>query len=285
MRTFYLGTHRPGWLGQLGVPLFISASTMSAWKSTGDDWPTRRDTFRFGGWALDSGAFTALAPSTVHRDRHPWHLDPDSFGGMVTRFAEEVGIAPDFAAIQDVPCEPELLAANGMTVAGNQADTLDSYLYLAAEFDFINWSPVLQGWKPVDYVNHMRAYERAGVELWRHTPVGLGSVCRRGRTRDIVAVVQTVQAYARATYGRELRLHGFGLKSEAVGVVGHLLDSADSQAWSRRARLENIHLDGCVHPGPCNNCRRYALAWRDQVLAAAGRDQQMALDLQLAEVA
>jgi hypothetical protein len=282
--TFYLGTHRPGWLATAQVPLFISASTINKWRGRGDDFPTRKaGTFGCGVWALDSGAYTALKESKT--DRHPWHLPEDEYGGMAYRLADEIGVAPMFAAPQDWPCEAKVLARTGKTVAWHQEATTDSYLYLAEQFDGLNWAPVLQGWKPADYVAHIRQYEAAGVDLTAFRPVGLGSVCRRGQTRQIVNVVQAVQAYAQATYGRPLRLHGFGLKTVALREVGHLLDSADSLAWSITARMQEVKLEECAHRGPCNNCLRYALRWREKVLAAWSQPKQLDLGLQLVDLA
>lgn len=280
MSTFYLGTHRPIWLSRADVPLFISAVTLYEYRSTGDKWPTRKaDTFGCGIWALDSGAFTAL--SGANTANHPWHLPADDFGGMVYRFAEEIGVPPQFAAPQDWPCEPGVLARTGLTIAAHQEMTTDSFLYLQEQFDGVNWAPVLQGWAPADYIAHMRAYEAAGVELDRYRPVGLGSVCRRGSVKDIVAVVQAVQSYARAAYGRPLRLHGFGLKTIALRSVGHIIDSADSQAWSMQARLKKIRLDGCTHEGNCGNCMTWALQWRDRVLDAWRQPHQQDLGVEL----
>src|SRR5262249_36195491 len=66
---FYLGTHRPNWLNDCPVPLFVSVTTLSRYRSRGDRWPVRMT--GGAGWALDSGAFTALHTTN---DNHPWHL-------------------------------------------------------------------------------------------------------------------------------------------------------------------------------------------------------------------
>lgn len=46
----------------------------------------------------------------------------------------------------------------------------------------------------------------------------------------------------------------------------HLLDSADSLAWSFAARCEP-RLPNCQGHKNCANCARYALAWRGELLA------------------
>lgn len=51
LERFYLGTHRPAWLGQMDIPLFVSDHTLSQVKNL----PRA-----LGPWALDSGGFTEL---------------------------------------------------------------------------------------------------------------------------------------------------------------------------------------------------------------------------------
>jgi hypothetical protein len=60
------------------------------------------------------------------------------------------------------------------------------------------------------------------------------------------------------------RLHAFGLKRQGLGLARHLLKSADSMAWSYRAR-RSPPLTGCTHKS-CANCMIYALLWREETL-------------------
>ena len=77
-----------------------------------------------------------------------------------------------------------------------------------------------------------------------------------------------------AIHGTGLRnLHGFGLKVLGLPECSQYLASADSMAWSDRARQGQIRLTGCAHR-KCNNCLRYALRWRRQVLKAIERPKQ-----------
>jgi hypothetical protein len=101
-----------------------------------------------------------------------------------------------------------------------------------------------------------------GVDLTTAPLVGVGSVCRRQSTAE-VADILTALHRAGVT-----RLHGFGVKTQGLARYGHLLTSADSMAWSAQARHRPA-LPGCNH-ATCANCRRYALTWRDRVLAALG---------------
>jgi hypothetical protein len=129
------------------------------------------------------------------------------------------------------------------------------------------WLPILQGWRPEEYLEHYEMYRAAGVDLTGQL-VGVGSVCRRGSQDDIEKVIRTL-----APLG--MRMHAFGLSINGLRKVGHLLASSDSQAWSKTAREENILLPGCDHRSratgdltDCRNCFRYALAYREEVLEA-----------------
>ncbi len=85
--------------------------------------------------------------------------------------------------------------------------------------------PVLQGYEPEEYVDCIRQYgDRLLPGMW----VGVGSVCKRnGNQSAILLVLEAIQ-----TERPDLKLHGFGLKKEALGVpeIQELLFSADSAA-------------------------------------------------------
>ena len=107
-----------------------------------------------------------------------------------------------------------------------------SYVYLAREFYFVPWLPVVQGWTLPDYLRCVDMYAAAGVDLRDVPVVGLGSVCRRQATSEIG---ELVTCFAE----RGLRLHGFGVKSAGWRLYGHLLASADSMAWWRQHLGDN----------------------------------------------
>jgi hypothetical protein len=264
MTHFYLGTHRPRWLETVNVPLFISFHTLSKYRRRGDAFPKGHTE-----WALDSGGFTELSK---HGE---WTIDQDDYGGAVYRFMEDVGTAPTFCAPQDMMCEPNIRAKTGLTVADHQEYTIDSVLYLRENYPHANWITVVQGSRLEDYLAHVEQYAAAGIDLASESLVGVGSICRRQSTSEIVAIVSALHA-------RGLKMHGFGVKREGLAKYGHLLKSADSMAWSFTARYGNIHLDGCEHPGLCNNCSRYALQWRADTLAVLDAPKQDALALDFA---
>jgi hypothetical protein len=111
--------------------------------------------------------------------------------------------------------------------------------------------PVLQGYGPRDYDRCIELYSNAGVDLAAERVVGLGSVCRRSKTREIVRLIKYLSDH-------RLRFHGFGLKGASYTVLRDLLASADSMAWSLAARKNGGNANGL----------REGLAWREKLLAA-----------------
>jgi len=69
-----------------------------------------------------------------------------------------------------------------------------------------------------------------------------------------------------------LRLHGFGFKQQGLANAANILASADSMAWSYAARRKPP-MPGCTTHKNCANCMRYALDWRERVLAIVERQQ------------
>lgn len=246
----YLGTHRPAWLWNpaAAMPLCVSRRTLGM---------TNADSLRpaLCSWMLDSGGFTELS---MHGQ---WELRPDVYVGMVADFDRIIG-SLDWAAPQDWMCEPPILARTGLTVDEHQARTVENFLtlvklwpeYSDADCPFM---PVLQGWTLTDYEACAGRYAAAGIALDEYPVVGLGSVCRRQDTAEIGTIVQAFTPW--------LALHGFGVKTAGLTGYGHCLTSADSMAWSLRARMSDP-LPGCTHSS-CANCLRYAAAWHGRLTA------------------
>lgn len=237
---FYLGTHQPSWLSTATVPLMASHRRLGQYKRL----PRAAAT-----WALDSGGYTELSLFGT------WQTRPRGYVTAVARYTSEIGNLA-WAAQQDWMCEPRVLARIGLTVAAHQRRTLDNYLQLrdlAADLPFM---PVLQGAVPEDYQRAADAFEHAGIALASLPIVGVGTLCRRTGLAEIHNVLAPLRA-------RGLHLHAFGVKTRALTAVAHLLDSADSMAWSLRGR----YLPGCTptHSSEAN-CRAYALAWHAAVL-------------------
>lgn len=209
--TFFVGLHQPSDAKHVS-PAFISVNRLRTRKS-----------FTVGKWIMDSGAFSTIF-------LHGGYPDP------VQAYADEIkrwsGNGELLAAVaQDYMCEPMMLAKTGLTVADHQRLTIERYDELLRCGTGVYIMPVLQGYKPEEYVAHLRQYgDRLAHGAW----VGVGSVCKRNSApAQIMAVLMAIKSER-----PDLRLHGFGLKIIALanGVIRALLFSADSMAWSFNAR-------------------------------------------------
>ncbi|GAA2629961.1 DUF7221 family queuine tRNA-ribosyltransferase-like protein [Streptomyces axinellae] len=251
MTRFYLGGP-PAFMKYTGVPLFISNRPLSKIKNL---YPAE------GPVAVDSAGFSELS------DRGSWENGPTprQYAGQVARYRDAIGI--DWAAPQDWMCEPWIIAKTGLSVAEHQARTIGSYLDLRAIDDTLPIIPVLQGWTPAEYEQHIDMYDRAGIDLRSLPLVGIGSVCRRQGTEDAASLVERIAAHG-------IALHGFGFKIDGLRRVAHLMPSADSMAWAAAGR--RTPAPDCAFRFPASrgphlneaNCLRFALAWRQRVLAA-----------------
>ena len=243
---FYLGTHHPHWLADqrfAAVPLFVSRRTLARYKK-----PPRA----VGAWALDSGGFTELS---MHGR---WTVTAKDYAREVARFADGVG-GLEWAAPQDWMCEPWILRKTGLSVVEHQRRTVVSVVELRALGAPV--VPVLQGWSVAQYHEHVDAYERAGIDLRAEPVVGVGSVCRRQATAEAGRIFRTLS-------DRGLRLHGFGVKSEGLRIAHDCLTSADSLAWSFRARRSPPLAECAGRHRSCANCPVFALQWRARLLGS-----------------
>lgn len=240
---FYLGAPEPSWLRRTGVPLCVSHVRLQR---------LRKLPRAAGRWMLDSGGFTELS-------RHGrWTVPAVDYAAAVRRYRDEIG-GLDWAAPQDWMCEPEQLANTGLDIAEHQRRTVDNLLELRAVAPDLPFAPVLQGWRRGDHERCAELYAAAGVDLPAEPVVGLGSVCRRPDPLSVALIVDGLTA------GGLRNLHGFGVKTTALGMVGAQLGSADSQAWSSAARSRR---ERCTEdPGrrDCRNCLHYALEWADDI--------------------
>jgi hypothetical protein len=238
---FWLGTHEPSWLRRTDVPLMVSHRRLRRLRSL----PRAQ-----GPWVLDSGGFSELDAFGG------WRTSEGDYLAAVRRYAEQIG-GLMWAAPQDWMCEPEQLARTGPNDRGSTSGGT------VASVTFI---PVLQGYGQADYLRCADMYEAAGIDLTAEPVVGLGSVCRRQRGREI-------EDLALAFQWEGVRLHGFGVKTQGLRYAD-LLHSADSMAWSYAGRRQPP-MDGCAHGrrgvSPCNNCLRWALRWRADLLATTPR--------------
>lgn len=266
---FWVGSHRPGWLDWLGVPMMVSHRTL------GD---RRIDALPRASapWVLDSGGFTELGMFGG------WGTSPRLYAHAVRLYRDEIGLL-EWAAPQDWMCEPDMIAGGGwkvgtgLTVAEHQRRTVANFLDLRsidAELPFI---PVLQGWTADEFLRCADMYSAAGVDLARERVVGIGSVCRRKNSLHVMA-----GKAIRALAPHVGPLHGFGVSLEGLSRYGDCLGSSDSLAWSDWAKRDARHLFDCDRPvsrlgrsfSP-QNCPGCALAYRREVLRRVDYQPQL----------
>lgn len=215
---FYVGLDDVHFAGHFARS-FISVKRLVRRKS---DFPARE-------WIMDSGAFYDIG-------KHgKFLLSVGEYAEQIDRWSRCGNFQR--AATQDYMCEPFILAKTGLTVRDHQRMTIERYDALrdATGSDLL---PVLQGYKPWEYVQHIEDY---GARLTPGMWVGVGSVCKRNTNPK---AIEDVLLYIKNKRS-DLRLHGFGLKITALRspIVRELLYSADSMAWSKAARMQgrNAH--------------------------------------------
>jgi len=183
---------------------------------------------------VDSGAFTELNLYGAYRH------EVDEYAAELERLYREGVVQIDAAVAQDYMCEAFMLAKTGLTVADHQRLTIERYDALKQALDDrfegncpFPILPVLQGYSPSDYVAHVAAY---GNRLVRNMWVGVGSVCKRNGSPELIAAVLKAIAKVRP----DLRLHGFGVKVTSLlnSTVRSFLATADSMGWSFAARKQ-----------------------------------------------
>ena len=189
----------------------------------------RKGPFRVNDWIMDSGGFTEL--STYGR----WRTSPKEYAAQINRWKDNGNLVA--AVTQDLMCEPFILHKTGLSVEDHQKITVERYARLM-ELTNVYVMPVLQGYSPDCYAAHVCRY---GELLTPGQWVGVGSVCKRnGNPDQIEDILLAIKAQR-----PDLRLHGFGIKLEALksATVRQLLHSSDSMAWSFAGRKNGTEHD------------------------------------------
>ena len=136
----------------------------------------RRSDFSVNDWMLDSGAFSEL-------ERHGRFRDfPEVYAAQVKRWALCGNLLA--AVSQDFMCEAFMLGKTGLTVAEHQRLTIERYEAIREGVGDVAYVlPVLQGYEPKEYLDHLAQY---GGRLTEGQWVGVGSVCNTRPTRRCV---------------------------------------------------------------------------------------------------
>lgn len=261
MKRFFLGCHNSAWLHRHPEhPLFVSRRRMP-----------KKPKAAVVDWALDSGGFTEL------QQFGRWTLDAPTYAQMVQLYHHEVGRL-QWAAQQDWMCEPVVIAGGqvgpvrfhgtGLSVREHQERTVENYLELR-ELTSVQIVPVVQGYTLQEYHNCVELFLSNGVDLSRCPTVGVGSICRRQATKEATEILTSLAIDCR------LPIHGFGLQREALLNVSHLIQSADSMAWSSAARYAGTSC-GRINKrtgrpiANCANCYHAAKEWVEETYRLLG---------------
>ena len=197
------------------------------------------------GFMLDSGGFNEIRIN-------------GSYSFTAKQYADMAAYQePERCFAMDWMCNPVVLEMTGKTVKEHQELTLLSYLELREMIPNLV-CPVLQGWTPDQYVDHLNMYEEAGISLDQF--FGLGSVVMKN-ARGVYWTVKAVRERA-----PKIRLHGFGVKAGGLSTsyTVHNLETSDSIAWTKSATRIRLGCDGCeLHS--CSSCLRFAILWRNYI--------------------
>ena len=236
---FYLGLHQPASAEKVNIPVFLSVARLLM----------RRTPLHHNDWIMDSGGFTMIAKHGKYT------ITENEYIRCIKNHN------PTIAFCQDWMCEPYILSKTGLSVLEHQMRTTKSYLSMAGRTKKVR--PVLQGWLIDDYKRHLDYYDKNGVDMSQL--FGVGSICsRNGKVGTIYNIIYSVKEHCPG-----IRLHGFGIKSNALVAVNELLTSADSMAWSSAGRRLKI----CPECGlqSCANCLEFAMLWRKKILMSVNK--------------
>ncbi len=177
---------------------------------------------------IDSGGFY----SSMHTGKYTKSDDE------YLQFIEKV--MPEYFALRDFPCEPQLLKKQGLTVRQNIRRTVDNHIALIDKLPnyCINSEPVpvIQGWTKGDYLGCLDAFKEQGL---MSNYMAVGSVCRRAS----VSIIQNIIVSIRDNIPAWVHLHGFGIKLTALSdlAIWNALYSIDSGAWDYVARWKKYN--------------------------------------------
>jgi len=176
---------------------------------------------------IDSGGFYSSMRSGKYTKPDREYLE----------FIEKV--QPEFFALRDYPCEPQLLKKHDLTAKQNIQRTVDNHIVLMdllPEYQIISQPvPVIQGWQKEDYLDCIDAFNDAGL---MSDYMAIGSVCRRTAVDNIHKIIVAI----RDAIPSWIKLHGFGVKLTALSdlAIWNALYSVDSGAWDYTARWNKL---------------------------------------------
>src|ERR1700761_4846637 len=115
--------------------------------------------FRSGGGCLTRVRFTALATHGRHR------MTVEGYAAQICYWKQFGTLLA--AVSQDYMCEPFMLGRTGLSVKDHQRLTIERYDALSNLHTGVYILPVLQGYIPEEYADHVRAYgDRLAYGAW-----------------------------------------------------------------------------------------------------------------------
>lgn len=179
--------------------------------------------------AVDSGGFVA----TVHWKRYLYSFK--QYRDWVTA----LGPCVRWAATMDYCCEPPITHDSHQCVRQRQMQTtLRAWqAWSVAKYCSWTWVPTIQGWDVSDYQRHARQLRPLIMAMRRfyqggYFRIGIGTLCCRKRTKDIVTIVKAVLAELPA----DTPVHLWGVKQKMLRNITPELEkrivSVDSAAWN-----------------------------------------------------
>jgi len=164
---------------------------------------------------VDSGAFQLFGK---YKD---YPFTPQQYINFISK------VKPNYYASMDYPCEQFVRQKIGVTVKQAVDKTIENLTKLIdTQVEKSTLVPVIQGWEPSDYVYCIDRLKEQGM-LKEY--MGIGTLCRRGKTPEILKIIKVVKNELPAW----VKLHGFGVK---ISILKHpmsykLLTSCDSASW------------------------------------------------------
>lgn len=206
-------------------------------------------------WVCDSRGFNEIL------EHGEWTITVEQYAADLNRYAEQIGRLA-WAAPQDWPAAPAMLARTGLSEREHQARTIAAYERLVP-LTSVEVAYVVTGEDLPGYLRHVAMWKAAGHDLTATGKVvGVGALVGRSpaEAADIIRALHAAGVR---------RMHGFGLKGPVLALVGPLLESVDSAEWSGDARRNAEEL--CPHHLVKyeRNCRVYAQQWAARQLAVA----------------
>jgi len=161
---------------------------------------------------LDSGAYSVISKYGTY----PYKAE--DYAGSIELWH------PDVAWTMDYPCEPSVRTRGNYNPEQAQEMTIENQIKL---LDLnANTQMVVQGWNLSDYLENIDRIKDAGLMTER---LGIGSICRRGQTSEILRIIKAVHNNVPGW----VKLHGFGVKTSVLKTEGRFfLHSADSMSWA-----------------------------------------------------